>query len=109
METPLKPPASGEELGGSGSLSALPADCFPAITTLDSLPDTEDPGVLTLYRAGIFTGVDAQGTFAEIAPLPAPNWPAVLARVLDPQQRVSLNSRGLVSIFIILWYYTGCS
>ncbi len=92
METPFEAPASREELG-EWILSALPADCFPAITTLDSLPDTEDPGVLTLYRAGIFTGVDAQGTFAGNRTLTRAELAAVLARVLDPQQRVSLNSR----------------
>ena len=83
METPFEAPASREELG-EWILSALPADCFPAITTVDSLPDTEDPGVLTLYRAGTFAG-NRTLTRAELA--------AVLARVLDPQQRVSLNSR----------------
>ena len=68
--------------------SALPAEALPAINSVDTIPDSADPEVLTLYRAGILTGVDESGAFAPYRTLNRAELATVLARLADPARRV---------------------
>ena len=65
----------------------LPKD-LPVLNQVDSLPDTQDPDILYLYRAGILTGVDASGTFDGEGTLTRAQLAAVLARTVDPSRRI---------------------
>lgn len=72
--------------------NALPADALPAINTVNAgdIPDVyrSDTAVYTLYRAGIFAGNDAAGTFRPNAPITRAEVAAVLVRMADPNQRM---------------------
>ncbi len=89
METSFEDPARRQDLA-EWLCSALPPEALPPINRLDALPDSDDPDVLTLYRAGILTGVDATGAFAPEGTLTRAELAAVLARLAEPGRRVVL-------------------
>ena len=60
-----------------------------AVMTVEELPDSADPEVLTLYRAGILTGIDDTGLFAPERTLSRAELATVLARVADPSLRIA--------------------
>ena len=70
--------------------SALPAEELTPINQVEMIPDTADQAALTLYRAGILTGVDASGAFAGNRGLTRAELAVVLARIVDPSRRVLL-------------------
>lgn len=51
-------------------------------------PDTDRADVLRLYRAGVITGVDDQGTFSGSGTLTRAQFAVLLARLLEPDLRV---------------------
>lgn len=57
-------------------------------------PDTDRADVLRLYRAGVITGTDGQGTFNGKGTLTRAQFAVLLARLLDPSLRVSPSSGG---------------
>lgn len=69
--------------------AALPAEgnVLPAINAIQALPDTDDPGVLSFYNAGVLTGVDAYGTFNGGGTLSRAECAAMVARIVDPSLR----------------------
>ena len=52
-------------------------------------PDTQDEAVLRLYRAGVLSGVDEKGSFRSADPLTRAQSAVILARLLQPDLRVS--------------------
>ncbi len=62
---------------------------LPELNQVSAVPDCKDPDLLMLYRAGILTGKDRYGTLKERASLSRAAAAAMLARVIDPAQRVS--------------------
>lgn len=87
MEAAFEEPAARQDLA-DWLCSALPDSALTPINQVDVLPDSADPDVLTLYRAGILTGVDGTGAFAPQRTLSRAELAAVLARVADPSLRV---------------------
>ena len=87
MEASFEEPAARLDLA-EWLCSALPAEALPAINSVDTIPDSSDPEVLTLYRAGILTGVDESGAFAPYRTLSRAELATVLARLADPARRV---------------------
>ena len=87
MEASFEEPAARLDLA-EWLCSALPAEALPAINSVDTIPDSSDPEVLTLYRAGILTGVDESGAFAPYRTLNRAELATVLARLADPARRV---------------------
>ena len=87
MEASFEEPAARLDLA-EWLCSALPAEALPAINAVDTIPDSADPEVLTLYRAGILTGVDESGAFAPYRTLSRAELATVLARLADPARRV---------------------
>lgn len=69
-------------------LSAVtPASSLAAINSIEALPDTQDPGVLAFYNAGVLTGTDAYGTFSPQGTLTRSEVAAMVARILEPGLR----------------------
>jgi ribosomal protein S18 acetylase RimI-like enzyme len=60
-----------------------------SIPDVDLETTADGDAILRLYQAGVFTGVDAAGTFAPAAGLTRAQAAVILARVLDPAQRVA--------------------
>ena len=87
MDTPFESPATRQDLA-EWLASALPVENLRVLHAISALPDTTDPDVLTLYRAGILTGVDNQGTFGGEQRLTRAELAVVLARAADPARRV---------------------
>lgn len=62
-------------------------DLLPAINAIQTLPDTDDATVLSFYNSGILTGTDVYGTFNAEKTLSRAEAAAMLARIVDPNQR----------------------
>ncbi len=79
---------------------STPAEDLPAINQVEEIPDfTEDmwpddtlrQPALTLYRAGVLNGVDKWGKFDPRGTLTRGQAAAMLARVIDPSQRLKFT------------------
>lgn len=81
-----------QELEAINEVTYIPDVTMDDMPTEDS--DTNASIVLRLYRAGIFTGVDSEGSFGGSKSLTREEAAAILARVLDPAQRVRTESSG---------------
>jgi hypothetical protein len=73
---------------------SLPAAEFPAQNTVNSLPDVNSAtkyrdNIFTLYRAGVLTGNDAQGTFHPGNPIIRAEAAAIITRVILPATRTN--------------------
>lgn len=66
----------------------LPEAALSPINQVDTLPDTDDPAVLSLYRAGILAGSDEYGTFRGSRGLARAELCAIVSRTVDPERRV---------------------
>lgn len=93
-------PCTREDFVRTLSYSLLDTDAaFPALNTITTLPDVRSGSefgnisntVLDFYRAGILTGSDAYGTFNGDSTLNRGQAAAILARLVDPGQRVTLH------------------
>lgn len=98
-----------EELGGQSTTyydrsSAAPREAFFSLLSVagqglgleplnevEALPDCEDPGILTLYWAGILTGTDEFGSFSGARTLTRSEAAAVLARLVRPELRTAFS------------------
>ena len=89
MEAGFEEPATRQDLA-EWLYSALPESVLTPINTVEELPDSADPEVLTLYRAGILTGIDDTGLFAPERTLSRAELATVLARVADPSLRIAI-------------------
>lgn len=67
--------------------AVVPEAQLSAINAITTLPDTDDPDVLSFYNAGVLTGVDAYGTFNGGGTLSRAECAAMVARVVDPSLR----------------------
>lgn len=67
--------------------AVVPPARLPAINSIQSLPDTNDPDILLFYNAGILTGTDATGTFLGTRGLKRSECATMVARIIDPDQR----------------------
>lgn len=72
--------------------NALPDSALPAVNTVEtgSIADVyrSDTAIYKLYRAGIFAGNDAAGTFRPNDPITRAEVATVLVRMADPNSRV---------------------
>ncbi len=72
--------------------NALPDAALPAVNAVKaaSIPDVyrSDAAIYKLYRAGIFAGSDASGTFRPNDPISRAEVATVLVRMADPNARV---------------------
>ena len=64
---------------------------LPSINQITVVPDFRSPGVLSLYNAGILTGSDQYGSFGGGELLNRGQAAAILARLVDPAQRVTFT------------------
>lgn len=69
----------------------LPEAVLTPINAITSLPDVADEDILRFYNAGILTGSDSYGTFNGDDLLNRGQAAAMLARIIDPAQRVSFT------------------
>ncbi len=78
--------------------SVLPEGSLKAINSITKLPDeAQDEDVLAFYNAGILTGTNAYGTFCGLDHLNRGQAAAMLARIVDPSQRVHFTPKALVA------------
>lgn len=64
---------------------------LPEINDVDAVPDCQDGEILRFYRAGVLGGKDAYGTFVGDGALSRAAAAAMLARLIDPGQRLKLD------------------
>ena len=72
-------------------LAGVLPEPLPAINEVRIVPDCTDTRVLAFYRAGVLNGSDAYGTFGESASLTRGAAAAMLARIVDPAQRLTFT------------------
>ena len=76
--------------------AVLPESALTPINAITQLPDTGDTDILRFYNAGILTGSDQYGTFSGFDFLNRGQAAAMLARIVDPAQRVKFTPEVLV-------------
>lgn len=76
--------------------AVLPDTALAKINEIHALPDTTDEDVLRLYNAGVLTGSDPYGTFHGEQSLSRGQAAMMLARVIDPAQRVAFTPKTIV-------------
>lgn len=69
---------------------------FVKINDVTDIPDYDTHGrlgksVLSLYRAGIFSGTDAWGSFSPLIPVTRAQCAAIITRLLDPSRQVTMT------------------
>ena len=75
----------------------LPEDALEPINSITSLPDvTQHAVILDFYNAGILTGSNEYGAFNGLDTLNRGQAAAMLARVVDPSQRVQFTPKPLI-------------
>lgn len=79
-------------------VQVLGDEVFPAINHLTEVPDVQSfsndevkARILKLYNAGIIAGSDEYGTFYCLEPITRGAIATILARIIDPAQRMVLN------------------
>lgn len=73
--------------------AVLPEDALTPINDISVIPDMgiNEAEILPFYRAGILNGSDAYGTFGEETTLSRGAAAAIMARLVDPQQRLTVS------------------
>lgn len=73
--------------------AVLPEDALTPINDISVIPDmgVNEAEILPFYRAGILNGSDAYGTFGEETTLSRGAAAAIMARLVDPQQRLTVS------------------
>ena len=71
------------------------ATTLPEINTVTAVPDCQDEAILDFYRWGVLSGKDEYGTLEGSASLSRAAAAAMLARLIDPAQRLTLSLRPL--------------
>lgn len=82
--------------------AVLPESALTPINTITALPDVSDGEILQFYNAGILTGSNEYGTFKGMEELTRGQAATILARVIDPAQRVKFTPKKLVASQAIL-------
>ncbi|MCI6320643.1 MAG: S-layer homology domain-containing protein [Clostridiales bacterium] len=72
-------------------LAGVLPETLSTINEVRIVPDSTDARVLAFYRAGILNGSDDYGTFGESASLTRGAAAAMLARLVDPAQRLTFT------------------
>lgn len=94
-------PATRQDLAAWLSAALTPAQ-LPAINAIDRLPDTDEPAVLALYRAGILCGMDSLGTFRGELVLTRAELATILSRIERPEFRIVQEYPVFSSLFQLL-------
>ena len=68
---------------------------LPEINTVTAVPDCQDEAILDFYRWGVLSGKDEYGTLEGSASLSRAAAAAMLARLIDPAQRLTLDLKPL--------------
>ena len=75
--------------------NALPEGALLEINNIPtgSIPDVyrSDTGIYELYRAGVLSGNDAQGTFRPNSPITRAEAATILVRMADPNSRLQFE------------------
>lgn len=74
---------------------ALPESELSAINTISALPDVQESDkygteIFRLYRAGVLTGSDAQGSFKPDSTISRAEAAAIIRRVAKPEQKINI-------------------
>ena len=69
----------------------LPQEALTPINEIPAVPDSISDHVREFYQAGILNGYDAYGSFREEDPLTRGAACAILARIIDPAQRLTIS------------------
>lgn len=64
---------------------------LPEINNVTILPDDSDKNVLEFYRAGVLNGMDSYGAFRGTTTLNRGQAAAMIARIVDPKQRLKFE------------------
>lgn len=83
--------------------AVLPESALAPINAITAIPDTTDEDILRFYNAGILTGSDKYGTFNGEDLLNRGQAAAMLARIIDPAQRVAFTPE----VFVAARHYLG--
>ena len=75
--------------------AVLPESTLSPFNDVSAVPDSVSDHILEFYRAGILNGVDEYGTFLEESPLSRGAACAILARIIDPDGRLSVSLKSL--------------
>lgn len=70
-------------------LSLISSDALLPALHGGTPPDTDRADVLRLYRVGVLTGTDEEGTYSGKNPLTRAQFTVLMARLLDPALRVN--------------------
>ena len=76
----------------SGALEASGTE-LPVINEPVKIPDSDEHAVHVFYRAGILNGTDRCGRFRGTSDLTRGQAAAILARIIDPNQRLSFSQK----------------
>ena len=73
--------------------AVLPENALTPVNDISVIPDLaiNEADILPFYRAGILNGSDAYGTFGQETTLSRGAAAAIMARLVDPQQRLSFT------------------
>lgn len=74
-----------------GMLSGVLSEPLPALNNVETVIDTANADVVAFYRAGILNGSDAYGSFGGSSSLTRGAAAAMLARLVDPAQRLTFT------------------
>ena len=68
---------------------------LPEINTVTAVPDCQEADIMAFYRWGVLSGKDAYGTLEEHAALTRAAAAAMLARLVAPSERLTLDLKSL--------------
>ncbi len=93
--TDVKRPITREEMADV-FVNALPGEALRPINTVSSLPDVSESdrygdAIFELYRAGVLTGNDSEGTYAPTSNIIRAEVAALVTRLVRPEERVTLD------------------
>jgi hypothetical protein len=95
IETPAISCKRGEFFALLAKVLTDAATTLPEINTVTAVPDCQDEAILDFYRWGVLSGKDEYGTLEGSASLSRAAAAAMLARLLDPAQRLTLELKTL--------------
>lgn len=95
IENPTVSCKRGEFFTLLAKVLADTATALPEINTVTAVPDCQDEAILDFYRWGVLSGKDEYGTLEGSASLSRAAAAAMLARLIDPAQRLTLDLKPL--------------
>lgn len=94
-QTPTGSCYRGEFLTLLGAVLKDTGTTLPEINQVSAVPDCQDPDMMAFYRWGVLSGKDEYGTLEEDAALTRAAAAAMLARLVAPSERLTLDLKPL--------------